>query len=247
MSRVTSSSTETFDARILYRIGGVAAIAILTIYLIDLAVVITAGLPPVTIEDWFSLFQSNVHLGLLKSFSLDILANIFHAPLFLGLFFSLRKNRKSFPALMLSTIFAFIGMAVYFASNTVFSLLYLSNRYAAASTDAQRTMFLTAGQAMLAIYNGTGPFMAFTLYAIAGLTVSLIMLKSHTFSKTTAYAGIVGNALQLGPPPGYGPDLFFKIDPILIGIGGVFLMVWLFLIAKQFFRLASILSKEKTS
>jgi hypothetical protein len=231
-----SYGTGPIDLQILFRIGAISAITILLIYLIELVVVLIFGLPPTTIQEWFAMFQGNIHIALLRSFSLDILANIFHAPLFLALFFAIKHSRKSSPWLILAIIFALIGMGVYFASNTVFSLLYLSNQYAAAGTDAQRSMALTAGQATLAIYNGTGPFMAFTLYALAGLTVSIIMLKDENFSKITACAGIVGNTLQFGPPPGYGPDWFFKIDPILIGIGGVFLLAWLLLIAMHLFK-----------
>jgi|WetSurMetagenome_2_1015567.scaffolds.fasta_scaffold369060_1 hypothetical protein len=228
----------------LYKVGGVAALIILAIYLIELIVVIAFGLPPTTIQTWFALFQGNKSLGLLRSFSLDIVATLLHGPIFLALSFALSRNRKSYSALLISTTFAFVGMAVYFASNTVFSLLFLSDQYASATTEVQKSMFLTAGQAMLAIYNGTGPFMAFTLYAVAGLVISIVMLQSKTFSRKTAWAGIIGFILQLGPPPGYGPDIFFKIDPILIGIGGVFLLVWLALIAARLFELGKDQVKE---
>ncbi len=223
----------------LYRIGGVAALIILLIYLIELVVVITFGLPPTTVEGWFAIFQVNRTLGLLRAFSLDIVATFLHAPVFLALFFTLRRERTSNWALLTATILALIGIAVYFATNTVFSMVYLSDQYAGATTDLQRTMALTAGQAILAIYNGSGPFMAFTLYAFAGLMVSVIMLQNTTFSKATAYTGIIGNILQLGPPPGYGPAIFFKIDPVLIGVGGVFLMAWLLLIATRLFQIGA--------
>jgi hypothetical protein len=45
---------------------------------------------------------------------------------------------------------------------TAFDVLSLSNQYAAAATDAQRSMFLAAGQAMLAIYQGS----AFDVYYV---------------------------------------------------------------------------------
>lgn len=245
MNKAISSDTSYSAWKNLYRVGGAAALAMLVIYLVELVVVITVGLPPTTVEGYFALFQNNRSVGLLRSFSLDIIATFLHGPLFIALFFALRRNLKTYSALVIAMILAFIEMAVYFTSNTVFSLLYLSDQYTTAASDAQRSMFLTAGQTMLAINNGTGLFMAFTLYAVAGLIISVIMLRSNTFSKVTAYAGIIGNVLQLGPPPGYGPAIFFKIDPILIGIGGVFLMVWLFLIARRLFQLGSGALKEE--
>jgi hypothetical protein len=51
--------------------------------------------------------------------------------------------------------------------------------------------------------------------------------------------GIIGNTLELGPPTGLYPDIWGKIDPVLIGIGGVFLMIWYTLIVVKLFNLAS--------
>jgi len=40
------------------------------------------------------------------------------------------------------------GIALYFAVNPTLSMLYLSDQYAAATTDAQRSAFLAAGEAL---------------------------------------------------------------------------------------------------
>jgi len=210
----------------LYQTGAVSALTIVLIYLIEMLVVLTHGLPPTTVEGWFALFQHDRLIGLLQSFALDVIAVSLHAPLYLALYFHLKPARKASAALILSVTFALIGIGVYLASNTTFSLLSLSDQYSAARAPAQKAQLLAAGQALFSIYNGTGPFAAYFLYAVSGILVSIVMLQSAGFSRPLAIAGIIGNALELGLPPSIDPAVFLKIDPILIGLGGILLIYW---------------------
>ncbi len=47
-----------------------------------------------------------------------------------------------------------------------FEVLYLSQGYAAAATDARRGMFLAAGEAMLATFIGTAFHLSINLFSI---------------------------------------------------------------------------------
>jgi hypothetical protein len=79
-------------------------------------------------------------------------------------------------------------------------MLSLSNQYAAATTDAQRTTLLAAGQAVLANTSQriVGGFnVGWFLVSVAGLIVSSVMLQSSSFSRTTAYVGILAHGLSL--------------------------------------------------
>jgi hypothetical protein len=67
----------------------------------------------------------------------------------------------------------------------------LSEGYAAATTDAQRAMFLAAGEALLATFNGTALHLSINLFSIYFLIVSAVMLRSSTFGRVTAYMGIL--------------------------------------------------------
>jgi len=142
-----------------------------------------------------------------------------------------------------ATILFFVGMAVYIATDMAFSMLYLSDQYAAATTDAQRAQFLAAGQGMLAVGHGTGLYMAFILMAVAGLIVSTVMLRSKIFGKVIAYVGILANALQLADfvRLAFVPAL----GAILIVIAGVLSLIWYILVARRLFMLAQGISKEE--
>jgi hypothetical protein len=84
-------------------------------------------------------------------------------------------------------------------------MLSLSDQYAAATTEAQRTMLLAAGQAMLAInrfsspgaHPGAGGYMSLLLIAVAGLITSSVMLRSDVFNRATAYVGILASAISV--------------------------------------------------
>ncbi len=230
------------DSRVwtgLFRLGAFSALIIVAIYVVELIVAVLFGLPPATVEGWFSLLAGNRLVGLVQTFALDLIAVALHVPLYLALFFLLRRTGHDTSVLILAVAFALIGVAVYFASNITFSMLYLSDQFASATAQSQRAQILASGQTLLAVYNGTGPFVAYFLYAVSGILVSIVMLRSKLFVPSVAIAGIAGNALELGLPPSLDPDFFLKIDPILIGAGGVILLFWYLAIANKFYRVAS--------
>jgi hypothetical protein len=89
---------------------------------------------------------------------------------------------------------------------------------------------VAAGEALLALFDGTAWAIGTVLTGVSALISSLLMLRSAVFSRTTAYAGIVASA------PGFG---FFipVIGPVLLFVvtfGGV---IWYILIARMLFRL----------
>ncbi len=212
----------------LYRVGGVAALIIVVLFVIQI-IVLVASPPPTTVIGYFTLFHKNALLGLLSLDLLSIADYALFVPMFLALYVALRRASPSFMAI--ATTLALIGIAVYFASNTAFEMLSLSNQYAAATTDAQRSLFLAAGQGMLAIYQGTAFYISYILLSVAPLIISVVMLRSNIFGKVTAYVGILASAIGLG---------FFvpAIGVFLSLISVVGLLSWYILIGLRLFQLA---------
>lgn len=143
----------------LYRAGGVAAL--LSVALIPIAALIFLLWPPPSFQptsravlDWFTLLQSNLFRGLLSFDLLFLVGEALLVPVLLALYAALRRASQGFMALALAL--GLIGVALYFSANPVFSLLALSNQYAAAPA-AEQSQLVAAGQALLAIYQGT-PF-----------------------------------------------------------------------------------------
>jgi hypothetical protein len=91
-------------------------------------------------------------------------------------------------------------------------------------------MLLAAGQAMLAIYQGTAFYMSYVLVSVAPLIISVVMLRSNIFSKVTAYVGILANVLGLA--------YFLPAVGVLLSlISVVGLAIWYILIARRLFQL----------
>ncbi len=241
-NQVTNAETADSAWKSLYRVGGVAALIAGVIFRRNLGPEISlfsAQKQPDTIIDWFTLLQNNRILGLSYLNLFDIVDYALVGLMFLALYAALRRANKSYMAI--ATTLGFVGMAIYFASNTAFSMLSLSDQYAAATTDAQRSMFLAAGQAVLAInnpgaiYQGTGIYVSFLLLAVAGLMVSAVMLRSSIFGRVTAYVGILASAFDLA----YCITFAFvpAMTVYLLSAAGLLLMIWHILIGRRLYQL----------
>lgn len=115
-------------------IEGIADFIIQIVWLNSGSYGASSGLQPSTVIGWFQLFQNNRLAGLIDGAVLDIAVVVLLAPIFVALFAALRRANEAWVAI--STSLAFVGIAAYIPTNTAFSLLYVSDQYAAASTDA---------------------------------------------------------------------------------------------------------------
>lgn len=198
---------------------------------------------PISVVDWFRLLQTNKFIGLTLLNVFDVLNYALVGLIFLALFAALGKTNKSF--VTLAVMLGLLGIAVYFSSNEAFSMLSLSSQYAAATNDAQRSLLLAAGQTMLVNNNpaifGTSIFMSFILVTMAGLIFSVAMLRSHIFSRVSAYIGIIANVFGLGYffTLAFVPPLSF----IPLSASAPFLLTWYILIG---LRLLKIGYQERT-
>lgn len=186
----------------LYRIGGVAALICAVMYLITLAVYVPANLanpPPETVLDWFLVFEDSRITGLFFLGLGDIIIMILWGPMSLALYAVLRQTDRIWS--LIAAPLVFVGMAVYLATNTAFSMLSLSQEYAVAATEAEKSILLAAGQAMLAVSRGTGLYTGMALAWLAGLILSAVMLRSKVFTKVTAWVGILGLGLLVTGTP----------------------------------------------
>jgi len=221
--------------------GAVSLAVIVLIFLAELIVVVVCGLPPVfgTAQAWLDALHQNRSLGIVQTFGLDIVAVAFHAPLYVAFYFLLRSHSRGHGTLLLALVLSFVGIAVYFATNQTFSMLYLSDKLYATASEIDRARVLASAETLVAAWNGTGPIVATNLYGIAGILISMVMLQSRKFRIVMPVLGIVGNALQLGPPVSLLPSLYLSIDPILVGVGGFFLVVWYVALAVRFWKEAN--------
>jgi hypothetical protein len=223
-----NTSKSTYAWQTLFRVGGMAALAVLMFIPVQMVVFFLWPLPS-SVIGWFTLFQDNALVGLLDMDLLLIVDYLLLIGVFSALWASLRRANESLMAIAL--ILQLVATATYLASTVAFEMLTLSNQYATANTEVERSIFLAAGQAMLATWQGTAFDVSYVLSAIAILIVSAVMLRSHhLFSKTTAYAGLSAGVLALVPPTAGTIGVIFSIVSL------VPMVIWLTLIAWRLLR-----------
>lgn len=195
---------------------------------------------PVKTLDWFAFLQVHPIFGFTFLNGFDMVNFILAGVVFLVLFAVLSRTDLGF--MILGVAFMLVAIVVYIASNPAFPMLALSGQYAAATTDAQRAALVSAGEAVLAAKSvgSTGQNVAFVSFHVAGLIVSLVMLRSGIFSKTTAYLGMLFNGFGLGFPVAMAlaPGSVFIPGAAWV-IGVVFWVFWYIGIARTFRQLGS--------
>ena len=255
MNQVANADTPDSSWKSLIRISGVAALIAGVLFRRNIAAEVglfTQQETPVTVGNWFELLQNNRLLGLVYLNIFDLVNYALVGLMFLALYAVLRRANKSYMAI--ATTLGFMGIAVYFASNTAFSMLSLSDQYAVATTEAQKTMLVAAGQAMLALsrfsspgaHPGTGGYVSLLLIAGAGMIISVVMLRSGVFNRATAYVGIVASAFDLAYCIAYA--FLPAVDSDLLAVcfipaAGLFLMIWHILIGRRLFQLGRLEGK----
>ncbi len=238
---------ETADSRwkSLYTAGGAAPLIMLAFYLTEVVVMIFALEPyPSTPYDWLSLFQRNKILGLLYLNALDILSIALLGLMFLALYVALRQVNESYMAI--AAFFAFIGIPVFIVPRVAsLSVLPLSEQYAAAITDAQRSQILAAGQAVSAQVQATPQTAGFFFMTVAVLIISVVMLRSAIFNDATAYVGILASVFT------FALDISTVIAPsqydVLMGVVMLLWVAWYISISRRLLRLGRGVSREEAN
>jgi len=241
--------------RPLYKLGGWAALAAALLFRRNLAeeflLLRTLGIIrygpqafPGNAADWFTLLRTHPLIGLTFLNLFDMVNYALVGLIFLGLCHALFRVNKS--AMTLAMALTLVAVAVYFASNQAFTLLPLCDQYAVATTDAQRSSLLAAGQALLAIHNssanyGNGPYVSFLFVSLAGLIIAVVMLQSDVFGKFAPWMGILANFFGLS----YYLSLVFapSMSVVSLSLSAPFLLIWYLVVGRRLLRLGSTSSK----
>jgi hypothetical protein len=201
-------------------------------------VLVVFGAAPGTAAECFAMLQDNRLVGLLR---LDILTVFVYMPfcylLYLGIYVALRRTSGAYATL--ATVLVFAGITLFLATPSALSMTVLSDKHAVATTEAQRSQLLAAGEAIMAsdMWHGTGAFLGGMLLQSGAVLISIVMLSGRirVFSNATAYVGILTHGLDLAH------YIFLLLVPaigtILVPIAGTLYLIWFPLVGLRLFQL----------
>jgi hypothetical protein len=241
--------------RSLYRIGGAAA---LTMVLLTIAEIVLLSITPQpgSVREWFALFARAPFSGIVGFWGLEIPMYVMFVLVFLALYAALGRrdargrhgyadepmreteNTRAAPAIALALVL--VGSAVFFATNNPFTMLTLSNRYAAAATEADRTALISAGEAVVAGTNqrAIGGFnIALFLVSVAGVLVSSAMSSHEAFGRRIAALGMLAHGLSLADNLRQLLTSSLVISLLVIVTGAVLLVIWFTTVGLRLLRL----------
>lgn len=220
-----------------YKVNGFAAIILLVYSLATMVILGTIGAQPENAQAAFEMLAQNRLTGLLR---LDVLS-IFIIPLyyllFLGFFITLKKTHPA--PIAVAALLGCAGLTLFLATPSVFSWLALSDRFTVASSEAEKSMLLAAGEAILAsdMWHGTGALVGGLLLQIGMVLASVCMLSGNVFSKATSWVGVVTHGLDLLHILIW--FFFPEAGNMLMYVAGPLYLIWFPLLARDFFRLGS--------
>jgi len=220
----------------LCRIGAIAALILAAYSLATIVQMALLGGQPTSAAQAFDLLEHHRVIGLLRLDLPTIAVLPLYYFVFLGLFAALRRSDRS--NALLAIALAFVGTTLTLATPTALSMIPLSDKFAAATSDTARNQLLAAGEALLAadIWHSTSAILGGVLLQCGAVLISVVMLRGNLFSKTTAWLGIVMHGLDLAHIVG---GLLFPVAGfVLLSIAGPLYPVWFILVGLRLLRLA---------
>jgi hypothetical protein len=217
----------------MYKVGGASGILVFIGYFILIALYVT-GTPPSGSEERLIFFAGHAAQWW-SIIGLSVLTNFLRLLVFFSLFFALKGINRSAALIAVAFEGLFVVIECATSYGTMFpALMNLSSQYAAATSDAQRAVYVTAATSIDAAL-GSGFLAVYVILvpAISTLVISFVMLKG-VFNKATAYLGLVTGILAIVSVVGpYFVSALSNIVPIMSALS----MVWFLLVGYKLYRL----------
>lgn len=179
----------------LYRIAWFLSLAMLILIPLQIIIFVISP-PPNTVKGFFELYHQNPFLGLLSLDFLYLFNNTILVIIYLALFLLLYREKPV--TVLIAFILGLIGIVCYFPSNPAFEMFTLSNQYFQALPE-QQTIYLAAGEAVMAGYTGTSFNVYYVLSTICLLLFAYAIIKSTRFKKSVGYWGLASGLFMIIP------------------------------------------------
>jgi hypothetical protein len=220
----------------IYFLGGVVAFIVFGLTITDIIIgLITSAdltLLPQTATERFLEFKESWLIGLNRLDMLNVIISAAMIPVFFALCVIHREIKPATSTLTL--ILFLVATTIFITTNTALPMLQLSGKYFSTTSETQRALYASAGEALLVRgEHGTpGVFIGFFLLTLSNLFISFVMLNAGIFKKIVGYLGIIGSFSLLIYI--FLVTFFSSIKSIAVIIaapGGILVLVWYLFIA----------------
>ena len=195
----------------LYRIAHFLSIAMLILIPLQIVIYVISP-PPDTVKGFFELYQQSPFLGLLSLDFIYLFNNMIIVIIYLTLFVLLFREKPV--TVLFALILGLIGIACYYPSNPAFEMLTLSNQYIQALPE-QQTIYLAAGETLMAGYAGTSFDVYYVLSTICLLLFSYAIIKSPKFKKSVGLWGLVSGFFMIIPSSAGVLGMIFSLASLI--------------------------------
>ena len=181
----------------LYLVGGIAniVVALTTVFAVVAFFIWPYEPGMIPTADVFTTLQKDRLGGLIALDIVYLVAMLLSVLPVLALYAALKRVNESYALIALAL--GLMAIVALINARPIAELMSLSDRYAAATTDAARNQYLAAGEALLTLFSGTAWMVNLVLASVSGLISCVLMLRTTIFSKAIAYLGIVVNIMSL--------------------------------------------------
>jgi hypothetical protein len=176
--------------------GGISALLLGLGYLVTVPLYASVGAPPLGGEAWLTYVagKTTVWWAIL---GLSVLTDLFFVPVAVTLYLALKGVNRN--AMLVGTAFMelFVVLDLAVTWPNIASLITLGEKYAGATSDAQRAAYVAAANYASAVLGSRLE----AVYSIAVLSFSILVIGlvmlGGVFGKVTAYLGVVTGILGI--------------------------------------------------
>jgi len=212
----------------LYRIGASAALALALFAPVQVAVYVLKP-PPATVTGWCAFLATDRVSALIDLDLLLVVDQVLTILMFLAFYQALPRARAAWS--LVAVALGLLSAILMIAINPALGLLNLCLPPAGQGAVTGDAAALTAGLALLSQAQGSAFHTSYIVGSVGSIVLSLQMIGSPAFARSTAWFGLLGNSLALG--------LYVPAIGIWLSLGSVvFLWVWCVLAARDLLRLA---------
>ena len=209
--------------------GGVCLVLTWILFIIGFVLTIAQGSPPGTIEETLNSIAGQKMLYQAANW-VFVLSDLFPIPAMLALYLALKEIKRTHA--LMATAIGLLGVTLAIGLRMgVHTLSTLGPRYVAASSEAQRVVYVLAAE----LINGaTDPGLMFANRLLFGWTLIIsIAMLSGVFGKGAAYLGIVTGIIGIAAIIGsFVPTL------AIVGLfGSIGWIIWFPMIGFRLYKL----------